>query len=90
MWNSYTQNETFLTANNKDALAYYHWYLNLEIIEHTEITIELREWNFWLFLVKWLYLIRTFTDRCTLIKADGEHWKQLITKEKTGNSDLPC
>ena len=41
--NSYAENETFFTvflnSNNRDTLAYYHWNLNLEIIEHSEIII---------------------------------------------------
>ena len=30
----------FLNANNKVALAHYHWTLNLEIIGHTEVIIK--------------------------------------------------
>ena len=48
MWDIYTVHETFLTVflgtDNKNVLGNYHWTLNLEIIEHTEIVIEY-QWN---------------------------------------------
>ena len=39
MWNSSTEDEKFINANNKVALAHYHWTLDMEIIGHTEVNI---------------------------------------------------
>ena len=62
--------------------------LNLEIFEHTEIGIEYY-WNetFTVF-VDCFQLIRTFTDRYTMIKVDGQNREQQLTKVKKGNPGL--
>ena len=57
-------------ANNKGPC--YYWTLNLEIIGHTEIIIE-HYWNeTFIVFVDCSELIRTFNDRYTLIKVDGQ------------------
>lgn len=71
MWNSYKQNNTFLTGvlnvNNEDASAFYHWTLNLKITGHTEIITE----------HKWSETLNYRYYRHLLI---GIHWYRWIVK----------
>ena len=60
----------------------------MEIIGHAEIIIE----NYWngtfIVFVDCSKLIQTLTDSYTLIKVDGQHPEQQITKVKSGNPGL--